>query len=218
MNLYWKNLTKSTQKQINDKKINLPHNIGHITRNISPIANIAELNIQDYHPYIPTNCNEFLDALKIALKNIPLLPNTTNEMIQFVDVGSGVGNVLDWFKAYMYTQKKYEHRYHSPKGIEYNSELVKLSSLLYTTELGDALKYKDYKQFNIIHYYCPIANSTLQKKLEEKIEKEIKPGSLIIARLKQSEKAIKNKKFKLLSEYNTKRYAEKYQVLQKITN
>jgi len=56
--------------------------------------------------------------------------------------------------------------------------------------------YDKYDKYDVIYYYCPIQDIELQRKLELKIEKEMKVGAYLMPRLKRSNEIEKSNAFK----------------------
>lgn len=187
-----------------------------------------------YWKFIGTSTDSFMSTIKEVLKitdnnnlihnhnkNAIFEPNCNNEQdmkrphweqIKFLDVGSGTGNVCILIKALnsFRTRKKRI----KTDGIEHNPKLTQLANEAHCpTQTIDALKFNYYDKYDIIHYYQPIQNFTLMKKLERKIERKMKVGAIIMTHLKQDRTIDKNKKFKLIKEKNP----TCYKAYQKIT-
>lgn len=129
--------------------------------------------------YIPLSNAQFLAQLKTAriILNINSTPGRC-----FIDVGCGIGS-----KVFLANG----HGFHA-HGIEFREEYVEVAKKLVSSSYsgngcktpliikGDALKF-DYSQFDVIYFYCPIANYEKEKELEKLIIKTAKPGAVILA-------------------------------------
>lgn len=97
---------------------------------------------------------------------------------RFLDVGCGVGHKV-------YTAQSIFN--FDAYGIDLRDAYFKdevLSRMLnwYSPNLkqADAFKYDGYKDFDIIYFYCPIADDVLQQALEKHILEQVKPGTMIV--------------------------------------
>ena len=154
-----------------------------------------------HYPYVPLNRKELYNML-YATKEKLIEENTWshhgrdnwNTRPILLDVGCGIGTTLLIANALGF----------ATRGIEYNKELVEVAKKLVSLTYGevgridhiDALEFKEYNKVDVIYYYCPIENSKLQCKLEDKIEKDMKKGAYLIPIMKQDNKIEKNKNFK----------------------
>lgn len=111
--------------------------------------------------------------------------------IRILDVGSGTGGAILLMEGVAAQIKKTSKM----RGISFAFEGIEIDPVLVTiadeqnifTREGDALKYKKYNEYDIVYFYHPIADHKLMKKLEEKIEKEIAPETIIVAPLKTTD-------------------------------
>jgi hypothetical protein len=95
--------------------------------------------------------------------------------VNFLDVGSGNGNILSLAKALNATWWT--------TGIEYDEEYKKISSnnIIYYTKYMDALKYTKYANHGVIYFYQPIATEDLMNKLLDIIDEQISKNTIIMA-------------------------------------
>lgn len=127
--------------------------------------------------YVPLPINEFLFYIEYSsnlFEETKKLDPKSN--VNFIDVGCGIGTKLvlvsDLFRKVT--------------GIEINSDYSKISRILARTRQNinvitkDALKFKKYKDFDIIYFYRPFRSSILQEKLENKIFEESKEGCIMV--------------------------------------
>ncbi len=151
---------------------------------------------KDYYPFIPKGLDDVGAALNIILRAIRIeieQKKRESKHIKFLDVGCGYGNIVNFVQGYATRRNEHSNTKIQvlTNGIEYNSEIIPRNDngrdFLYEYTHIDTLKYKDYKNFDIIYYFCPISTKKLQTKLERYIEKEMKVGAYLIAFLKQDE-------------------------------
>ena len=120
------------------------------------------------------------------------------EPIIFLDVGCGVGNIMNIFKTVNYLLDK--NRSSITKGIEHNLQLTRLAEQAGSGNVwqGDARQYSHYDEPDIIFYYQPIRDEAKMKRLEKKIENNCKVGTIIIAHLKIDRSIRIDKRFRAL--------------------
>lgn len=153
-------------------------------------------------------------AFNTIIKNLKWR-GTKDHTIRLLDVGCGTGNIM------LIAQLLFKHKFEFDKdgkerriglytyGIEHDKRLGELAQTLRigTVYMQDALTYRDYKDYDIIHYYRPIKETKLMTKLERKIEKEAKVGAVIIARYKADYTIDKNPSFRQLNGDDSKDYS-----------
>jgi SAM-dependent methyltransferase len=184
---------------------------------------IKQYDLQDYnHPtywkFIASSGEDFKKELKLALthfqKKTPTKTRKDGELafilpiISFLDVGCGTGNILIQAKTlFPFLNKSKFYKYITVTGIEHDERLGKLAQdARLNTYIMDALKFKYYKNYNIIHYYRPIKDRIMMSELEKKIENEAIVGTVIIARMKMDYDIVKDRRFKeIRTKYNNAR-------------
>ena len=65
---------------------------------------------------------------------------------------------------------------------------------------GDVLHYSGYGEFDAIYYYGPFKDEVLQEQFELKVEKDAKPGAIIVANRKVSDSWRHSPDFRLLKD------------------
>lgn len=99
------------------------------------------------------------------------------DRIRFLDIGCGLGSKvllassLDGIQSF---------------GLEVNEEYVKFAKNLVDGGdkkiiTGNCITFKKYQDFEILHFYTPLSNQTLEVKFENRLYKQIVPGSVVIA-------------------------------------
>ena len=130
---------------------------------------------KDHHCFIPTHNAE--DIVR-ALHYVRTLDTSRNRnRNKFLDCGCGIGNIM--ILAQYLGFKSY--------GIEYEKENVELARKLLKRVIdtkqvihGDIMKYKYYKQYDVIYYYEPLQNREKRREFADKISKEAKRGAIVI--------------------------------------
>lgn len=150
----------------------------------------------DHFPPIPLSPQRAFGKLVVAMRVAKTL---WFEKINFMDCGCGGGNILNLAsKAAKLTQP----RGFEATGIELRKDVVTAARLFtppsVTVHQGDIIKFKDYKKFNMIYYYCPIKNDLLEVLFEERLEDMVEVGTIIVPTLKKSITYMEDCRFKTL--------------------
>jgi SAM-dependent methyltransferase len=131
-------------------------------------------------PYIPLGIDVFIKQMKYAKKVLAAIHHIYPQNLyhhKFIDVGCGIGTKViiarQFFNAY---------------GLELSKKYCEVSKKMFPRKDNriincNALTFKKYKMFDIIYYYCPISDSVIQRKLEQRIFRNAKPGAMIICNL-----------------------------------
>lgn len=137
--------------------------------------------------------HRFLQNISFVIKKMKWAPYQLNN-IKFLDVGCGVGQ-----KPYMA-----KHIGFKAFGLELRIPLIsagkkaikslgalpqvysgtenKLTSMFIQ---GNALTFDRYNEFDLIYYYCPLSDYTLQQQLEQRIAETAKQGAIVVGCLSQ---------------------------------
>lgn len=109
---------------------------------------------------------------------------------KFLDAGCGYGNIL--MLAHGVGFRSY--------GLEINRVLIGRAKLINPfwkdIKHRDILKYNSYGDFDVIYYYCPLRNNKLETRFEERVEDQMKVGSILMPNLKASRRIRKDERFK----------------------
>lgn len=184
------------------------------TKETGSIRSGREDGAFDFIPMRPTSIINYLEtaisALELKDRDIRKDP------IRFLDVGCGAGNVMLLATSLFLTNSKFGHC-HEVDGIEYDKYYAELcKQLIGTLEhldntcptrthvfVQDALSFEDYGKYDIIYYWCPIQAEEKQKALEKLIEKQMKPGAILIPLMKRDKTLRKGKKFEIINPRST---------------
>ena len=128
--------------------------------------------------------DSFMDDMRFLVQYLQLSEKQLQK-ISFLDVGSGVGQKvylahLVGFNAYgLELRKKFV-----TAAIELFWDLhVKGKNPPEFFIRQNALKFNRYDEFDVIYFYCPIWDEKLQTRLERIIQKQAKPGTIVIPNL-----------------------------------
>ena len=155
--------------------------------------------------FIQTQMTDFFDYLEIAREHVrPRL----RKRIQFMDVGCGSGNILDYVRVYGHLRKSYDMPRFETYGIEHNPLLAEIANRNHTVQYIDAREATNYGCMDIIFFYWPILTRSAMEVLEDKIIDQMHVGAVLIARNGcNPENRAKDKRLKLLDEpYGTRIY------------
>jgi SAM-dependent methyltransferase len=128
---------------------------------------------------------DFITQVQFVIKTLHLAPN----LLRFVDVGCGVGQKV--FLAHCFGFNSF--------GLELRKELIEAGENLFNRLSvskhqyqwnkgdffiqGNALTYPDYSRFDIIYFYCPLADEKLEVELEKKIAADAHAGAIVLGNL-----------------------------------
>lgn len=178
----------------------------------------AERNKNGQHFYIPYREEAFISQVSAALNLCAAKsPQQQLSACSFLDVGCGIGTKLilaasissrivpfgiEIDPLYADVAKKLLKAIENPSN-DTNSYTGR--SLVGEIIQGDALK-QHYGGYDIIYFYCPLYDSQLQRKLEERIIKTASVGALILPNLLQHRELWKGPQVELLWESNNQIY------------
>ena len=158
--------------------------IGYFTRDsIHHTANDTTLE----YPFVPMDTRQAYDQIKLA-QRLVLTPKPT-----FMDVGCGIGNVM--LMAELMDFEVY--------GIEKDEYPFKIAQKLMGKELvaqDDIWAFDRFDQFDVIYYFRPFSEKSLQYKFEALMEEKLKSGGILIANRKMNMDIDENPKFKRIDE------------------
>lgn len=158
-----------------------------------------------HYPFITKNSYEVINHFMFLDEHIQNKKEGDYILKKFLDVGCGAGNIV-------LLAKKIFHWPTNICGIERDRKLSEVTCQFMDFDVEvfnmDAFNFKNYTDFDIIYYYCPIADYELQKKLELLIEKKMKVGAYLIPFLKQDKSFTANGNFKQID--------KKYEIYEKM--
>lgn len=146
------------------------------------------------YTYIPLGIPQFLGALEKAATLLPLTRPVQQGLrtINFIDVGAGWGSKALLAERYLQTLLPIYLRgtsaYHViGHGLEYNEKYAPHHILNKGTYIkGDALEYTEYAKYDIIYFYCPMYDSSMQSRFEELVYNQAAEGTIFLQFLKRN--------------------------------
>lgn len=146
--------------------------------------------VNDEHHKMDKSHKYYMMDLKLFIGMMDRVKENGFDLVgkKFLEIGSGTGYCCDLMRR----------EGMQAEGIELNSKLVEISTQMFS-EIKfhniDCLDFENYGDYDIIYYYCPFKDKELQKKLNTKIEDEIKVGGYIVRDMLGEEKNYKDYRF-----------------------
>ncbi len=109
----------------------------------------------------------------------------------FIDIGCGIGNVLLFAEQVgfdVYGIEKDEYPFYVASKMLGRKRISQ----------DDILDYDSYGDFDVVYYFCPLTDGTLQKKFELRVENSMKQGAILIANYKRSVRIKQDPRFRKL--------------------
>jgi len=168
------------------QKIALCRIVNSFTDAISQEISSKDKNEKTWH-YISLYPGEFLDQITFVRNDIIKRFGNIKHKEKFVDLGCGIGD-----KIYLARQFNF-----NTTGIEISDNAIELSRKYFhdLNIIKEDINNINISEYDVIYYYCPFKNFSLQKAFEQRIEKEMRPGTYLIANLKQDNSIVQNKEF-----------------------
>jgi len=146
------------------------------------------------YPFIPMSIGHALgifEWLSELLKKEKRWSGFNRSDSKFLDAGCGIGNIMLLASLCSLTSE-----YH---GIEFfektaergrtwlglNSSRTKYIGSKFNIFQDDILTFKNYSDYNIIYFYCPMFEARLQIRFEERLEDEMHVGAVLVPRMKR---------------------------------
>jgi len=155
------------------------------------------------YPFIPNSTDrifhEFI-LLKEFLKKEKRWSGHDTVPTKFVDAGCGIGNIMLLAKS--------TELCHRVDGIEYFPKTADAAKRWLGTNrndnyfniiVADIMKYRKYREYDIVYFYCPFADHRLQVLFEERLENQMKVGAVLIPHLKKGQAIRDDDRFERLT-------------------
>ncbi len=153
------------------------------------------------YPFVPMDTRQVFDQVGIVADYLRKKWGREVSDCSFLDIGCGTGNVLviaEQFEFDVYGFEKDEHPVKVAKRFIGEDRVTQ----------EDIWAYEGYRKFDVVYYFCPFSDGETQRRFEEMVEEKMKPGSILIANQKRSEKIGQDERFRRLN--------EKYQIWEKV--
>lgn len=162
------------------------HAFNKLERRLERLVSLQNNHSPGAYKFIPFNSGRFKLILEEAIRQALIIQPEAGKnykSIKFLDVGCGIGTKL--FLAQTLTPLLDVY------GLEISKDYAKIASDLTREDwldgpnpniiVADALTFPDYSKFDIIYFFCPLQDETLENKLEAKIAADCKPGCVVMA-------------------------------------
>jgi len=145
------------------------------------------------YPFVAMDTRQAFQEIKLAWDYLaerggsPGAPPPT-----FLDIGCGIGNVL------LFAEQVGFDIY----GIEKDQYPFYVASRMLGSgriSQDDILDYDRYGDFDVVYYFCPLTDGALQKNFELQVENSLRPGAILIANYKRSDKIKQDPRFRKLN-------------------
>ncbi|HID97572.1 MAG TPA: class I SAM-dependent methyltransferase [Thermodesulfobacteriaceae bacterium] len=150
-------------------------------------------NTSSEYPFLPMDSRQVYAQIDFVKRYLDTRdPATPGNSHSFLDVGCGIGNILliaEEFRFEVFGLEKDEYPFAMA------SELIGQDRIF----REDIRNYKNYGDFDVIYYYCPLTDGPPQMELEILIEDQMKPGAILIANHKRSRAIEQDPRFRKLS-------------------
>lgn len=110
----------------------------------------------------------------------------------FLDIGCGIGNILLFAEQVgfdVYGIEKDEYPFYVASRMVGRDRISR----------DDILNYSGYENFDVVYYFCPLTDGTLQRQFELEVENSMRPGALLIGNYKRSRDIQHNSRFRKLN-------------------
>lgn len=139
------------------------------------------------YPFVPMDTRQVFRQIQMAKRHLECKKDGPHNST-FLDIGCGIGNIL------LFAEQMGLDVY----GFEKDEYPCKIALKLFGKERvcqDDIWNYELYHNFDIIYYFRPFHDGPTQKKFEHYIEDQLKPGGILIANRKMSEKITSDPRF-----------------------
>lgn len=144
--------------------------IGYFTRETVP--NTSNDTTREY-PFVAMDTRQAYEQIRLAIHHLHHLP-AAGKNFSFIDIGCGIGNIM--LLAEMMECEVF--------GIEKDVASYSIARQLVGEECvsqEDIWQYSHIGKFDIVYYFRPFSEKTLQLQFESHVEQEMRPGAILIA-------------------------------------
>ncbi len=143
------------------------------------------------YPFVPMDTRQVFKQIWLARQHL-LSREKRPQNPTFLDIGCGIGNIL------LFAEQMELDVF----GFEKDEYPCAIAKKLFGEEKvlqEDIWNYSDYNRFDIIYYFRPFHEGSIQRKFEHYIEDQLKPGGILIANRKMSNKIETDPRFRKLN-------------------
>lgn len=138
--------------------------------------------------YVHWRTRDVIDQLQVARARFP-----ENRRPRFLECGAGFGFVTEMARELGFAATGVEI---DPRYLAWAEKLFPFARFIE----GDLLTFDDWEEWDVVHYYAPFHDEhpDVARTFEEKVEDRLKPGGVIIANHKVSERWRADPRFEVL--------------------
>lgn len=130
------------------------------------------------YPFVPMDTRQLYRQIKLAKAHLNSRKQRPKKHT-FLDIGCGIGNVLLFAEQMELDVFGFEKD-------EYPCAIAKKLFGEEKVSQEDIWNYSDYNRFDILYYFRPFHDGSVERKFEHYIEDQLKPGGILIANRKMS--------------------------------
>jgi len=145
------------------------------------------------YPFVAMDTRQAFQEIKLAWDYLAEIRHGADEPPPtFLDIGCGIGNVLLFAEQVgfdVYGIEKDQYPFHVASAMLGKSRISQ----------DDILNYDRYRDFDVVYYFCPLTDGTMQKQFEHQVEDTMRKGAILIANYKRSERIKEDPRFSKLN-------------------
>jgi len=130
-------------------------------------------DINGRYNYIPYTTKNFIEKL-FSVRKYLISKNKWHFPVKFLDCGCGIGSTL-------FIAKKLGYESY---GLEIDNNCIKKAKEIFydlNIKKADILRYKNYKDFDVIYFFKPLCDDKKEEQFEKYIANKSKVGTIIIS-------------------------------------
>lgn len=158
--------------------------IGYFTREAVP-KTINDTTHE--YPFVAMDTRQAYEQIRLARSYLQE-SGTYKPGLSFIDIGCGIGNILLLAELMEF----------DVFGIEKDSASFDIAQKLVGDEYvsqEDIWNFNRLNQFDVVYYFRPFSEKTMQLKFEQHVEDQLKPGAILIANRKMGDAIDNDKRF-----------------------
>ena len=163
--------------------------IGYFTRDS---IQASQNDTENEYPFVPMDTRQAYAQIGLA-RDLLRQEKRMRPGVSFIDVGCGIGNVMlmaELMDFDVYGIEKDEYPYTIAKKLMGEKCVAQ----------DDIWEFDRFDQFDVIYYFRPFAEKSMQLKFEQLMEEKLKPGGILIANRKMDMSIDDNPDFRRLEE------------------